>query len=150
MCLRLSHITLEFLLSIGFVCICLVCTMFFIVKIWCIFSFILKEKNIPLVVFCSALLNYTFSFQTNCWWTIKIKAKCWYQHFQQGTLLLWFSAWNVGEVGTIPQFCVSYFFLTARRFGADTLTFPGIFLDRSVSWNTRYQGLSLKPLAHGK
>lgn len=29
----------------------------------------------------------------------------------------------------------NYFFLAASRFGADTLTFPGMFLDRSASWN---------------
>lgn len=29
-----------------------------------------------------------------------------------------------------------HFFLAAKRFGADTLTFPGMFLDRSVSCKT--------------
>ena len=28
-----------------------------------------------------------------------------------------------------------HFFFAASRFGADTLTFPGTFLDRSASWN---------------
>ena len=33
--------------------------------------------------------------------------------------------------------CLCHFFLAASRLGADTLTLPGMFLDRSVSWNTR-------------
>lgn len=36
-----------------------------------------------------------------------------------------------------------HFFLAACRFGADSLTFPGKFLDRSASLTLRYRSLSL-------
>lgn len=134
----------------GFVCICLVCTMF----PWCFSS---VEYN----AYCFFVLIINTCHNVSCSaFNLHINFKQIVERMQSifriiivhiHRLLIRSSSVTVGnveEVGRVPlnswnivnSFLVKsvftrHFFLAASRFGADTLTLPGMFLDKSASCN---------------
>lgn len=135
----------------------------FYCRIWCIMLLYTQRINTYHKLFCSALLIYIFSFQTNCWSTNTLNLNK-IIHIQTGTLYcvtIRSLTCNCLKCRLVPLNCssvfniiiphllsglyspISHFFLAASKFGADTLTLPGMFLDKSVSLTLRNRSFSL-------